>query len=337
MLKWLFRIVVVLVVVVIVIAAAFMMSPRPGAFVVKALFDMDNKSLQADLEGSRKSNVASIDNINYREGDADAYLDVYFPSNTAAGTKLPTLVWTHGGAWIQGSRKYYVPFFQSYADQGFTVVAVGYTLAPNRQYPTPVLQLNDALKYIAANSEQLHVDAERIFMGGDSAGSQITSQVANLISSTEYAARMTIQPAIKREQLKGVILHCGFYDLAKFAESAEVTPVRFLRFGMSTMIWAYTGSREPSPRLLDEMSAINHATASYPPVFISGGNGDPLTDAYSKPFAEKLKSLGGDVTTLFFAPDHEPKLGHEYQFRLNQPDAKLAFDESVKFLRAHLD
>lgn len=335
MLKWLLRILAVIVLFVVVVVAAFMMSPRPGAWVVKTLFDMDNESLQASMESSRRTDVAAVNDIPYREGDGDALMDVYYPANTPDGAKLPTLVWTHGGAWIQGSRKFYVPFFQSYANQGFTVVAVGYTLAPNRQYPTPVVQLNEALGYVDANADRLHVDRSRIFMAGDSAGSQITSQVATLVTNPGYAARMTMQPGIRPEQLRGVILHCGFYDLAKFAHSAEITPVRFLRFGMGAMIWAYTGSRQPSAEMLDEMSAINHASASYPPVFISGGNGDPLTDAYSKPFAEKLQSMGVDVTTLFFPPEHDPKLGHEYQFRLDQSDAKRAFDESVAFLKSH--
>ncbi|MFT3745301.1 MAG: alpha/beta hydrolase [Pyrinomonadaceae bacterium] len=335
MLKWLLRIVGVLLLVAVVVVAAFMVSPRPGAWVMKTLFDMDNASLQADLESSRRTDVTAIDDQQYRADEADALLDVYFPTNTPADKRLPTLVWTHGGAWIQGSRKFYVPFFQSYANQGFTVVALGYTLAPNRQYPTPVIQVNDALKYAVANAERFHIDTDRIFMGGDSAGSQITSQVANIITDRGYAARMNIQPAIAASQLRGIILHCGFYDLAKFAQSAEISPVRFLRFGMTAMIWAYTGSKTPAPELLDQMSAYNQATSAYPPTFISGGNGDPLTDAYSKPFAEKLKSMNVDVTTLFFAPEHEPKLGHEYQFRLNQPDAQRAFNESVTFLKKH--
>lgn len=334
MLKWIARIFGVLVILVGVVIAAFIISPRPSAWVVKTLFDMDNESLQAAQESSRRNDVTAMNDISYREGDSDALLDVYYPANTPEGAKLPTLVWTHGGAWIQGSRKYYVPFFQNYAKEGFTVVAVGYTLAPNKQYPTPVIQLNDALKYITANADRLKIDKDRIFMAGDSAGSQITSQVATLVTNPEYAARMKLTPAISPEQLRGLILHCGFYDLKKFAASAEISPVAFLRFGMTAMIWAYTGSKTPSAEMLDEMSAINHATAAYPATFISGGNADPLTDAFSKPFAEKLVSMGVPVTTLFFPPDHPVQLGHEYQFRLDQPDAQRALKESVEFLKA---
>lgn len=332
--KWLFRSAIFVLVVVIVVAAAFYFSPRPGAFLLRTMFDMDNKTLQADLESSRRTDVTSIDDLAYREGDPDALLDVYFPANMPADAKLPTLVWTHGGAWLQGSRKYYVPFFQTYANQGFTVVAIGYSLAPGKQYPTPVLQVNDALKYITANADRLRVDTTKIFMAGDSAGSQITSQIATLATNPEYARAVKIEPAIAPEQLRGVILHCGFYDLVKFAQSAENSSSRIIAFGTSTMVWAYTGSSSPSDQLLKEMSAYHNATAKFPPTFISGGNADPLTDAYSKPFAEKLKSMGVPVTTLFFPPEHEPKLAHEYQFRMNQADAQRAFRESIEFMKS---
>lgn len=333
MLKWTLRIAGAAVLLLGLLVTAFLISPRPGAFVVRTLFDMDNASLQAAQEPSRRADVTAVEDIPYREGDTDALLDVYFPQNTPEGAKLPTLVWTHGGAWLQGSRKYYVPFFQSYANEGFAVVAIGYTLAPNKTYPTPVLQLNDALKFITANADRFHIDTDRIFLGGDSAGSQITSQVATLTTSPDYARLMGVEPALKPEQLDGLILHCGFYDLNKFAHSAEVTPVRFLRFGLKTMVWAYSGYRIPPEEMLDQMSAYKHATPDFPPTFISGGNADPVTDAYSRPFAEKLTSMGVPVTTLFFAPDHPAQLAHEYQFRLNEPDAQRAFRESVAFLK----
>ncbi|HWV22941.1 MAG TPA: hypothetical protein VNZ58_02020, partial [Thermomicrobiales bacterium] len=100
-------------------------------------------------------------------------------------------------------------------------------------------------------------------------------------------------------------------------------------------IWAYTGNRartfDRNPALA-QMSTIDHVTAEFPPAFISGGNGDPLTPTQSKPLAAKLEGLGVDVTTLFFPDDHEPPQPHEFQFNLDTPEAQQALDESVNFL-----
>ena len=81
-----------------------------------------------------------------------------------------------------------------------------------------------------------------------------------------------------------------------------------------------------------QMSTIDHVTAAYPAAFISGGNGDPLTDRQSRPLAAKLQSLGVPVSTLFFPPDHEPNLAHEYQFNIDTADAQDAFTRMIAFL-----
>lgn len=329
------RLIAALVLIVIVIGVAFMVSPRPGAMVVRYLFKRDEDNLKVMLAKYRQPTVAMIADQIYRPNDADAKLDVYFPQSTSAGQKLPTLIWTHGGAWLSGDKANQSEYYQTIALEGFTVVSVNYSLAPDANYPKPVEQVNDAIGYVVANAERLHADPERIFLAGDSAGAQITSQIATLTTSTDNALQLGIKPSIKPTQLRGVILHCGFYDLNKFVQSAELTPVRFLRFGMSTMIWSYFGVRQPDEYTLRKMSALHNATAAFPPTFISGGNGDPLTEGYSRPFAERLSSLGVEVTTLFFAPDHRPSLGHEYQFRLDLDDAKTALNRSVAFMRDH--
>ena len=38
------------------------------------------------------------------------------------------------------------------------------------------------------------------------------------------------------------------------------------------------------------------------------------------------------VTTFFFAEDHQPVLGHEYQFKLDDADAQEAFTRTLTFL-----
>lgn len=333
--RWVLRLAILTVIIAIAIGAAFSFSPVPGAMVLRYMFGLDGEKLRAELTKYHRADVSVIKDRQYKSGDADAKLDVYFPASTQAGEKRPTVVWTHGGAWLYGSKDQEAGYYQTLASEGFTVVSLDYSLAPGANYPKPIHQVNDALAYLTANADELHVDNNRIFMAGDSAGAQITSQMAVLITNPDNAAALGIKPAINPEQLRGVILHCGFYDISKFVKSAEISPVRFLRWGMSTMVWAYFGTPNPDETILMQMSAMHNATPTFPPTFISGGNGDPLTDAYSRPFAEKLSSMGVMVTTLFFPPDHQPSLGHEYQFHLDQPDAQRALAETVTFLREH--
>ena len=246
----------------------------------------------------------------------------------------PTLVWTHGGAWISGHRDDAAPYFRLIANEGYTVVSLGYSLAPEHRYPRPIHQVNDALSYLQQHADQLHIDPDRIVMAGDSAGAQITSQYAALVTTPDLATELALVPSLSPAQLRGVILFCGIYDLVAFMDDADITK-GLVPWGIRTALWAYTGSRDSDSTALEQMSTIDHATASYPPAFISGGNGDPLTDQDSRPFASRLDQLGVEVTTFFFPEDHEPVLPHEYQFDLNTADGQEALRQVLGFLHAH--
>lgn len=304
---------------------------------IRAVFDDNGAKVKAAMEKHAPRGVASITNEQYRLGDDDAMLDVYFPEDADRdGTLLPTVVWTHGGAWISGSKDDDVAYFQLIAAEGYTVVSLDYSLGPEKTYPTAVHQINDALAYLQDNAERFHIDIANVIMAGDSAGAQLTSQIAALITNPEYAATSGITPSLSPEQLKGVILNCGIYDMRVFLERGDLIKGSVLGWGTGVTVWAYTGSRDHDSPALDEMSTIDHVTAEYPPAFITGGNNDPLTDAQSKPLAEKLDGLGVDTTTLFYPADHQPALGHEYQFDLDNTDGQNALKEILAFIRTHV-
>ena len=310
---------------------AVALSPDPGVIAIRTVFRDNDKTITKALAKHTPDDVTSFRNESYRADDGDAKLDVHVPDFAiASGEPLPTVVWTHGGAWVAGSKDEWAPYYMVLASRGYTVVGIDYSLGPEQTYPTALHQLNDALAYIQEHAERLHIDPENIVLAGDSAGSQISSQYATIVTSPDYAAEVGVSPTITPEQLKGVILYCGIYDFVPY-----FTGTGIVGWGAKVSIWAYTGNRattfEENPALA-EMSTINHVTGDFPPAFISGGNADPLTPDQSKALAKKLEDLGVAVTPLFFAEDHQPGLPHEYQFDLDTDDGKKALDESVIFL-----
>jgi acetyl esterase/lipase len=84
------------------------------------------------------------------------------------------------------------------------------------------------------------------------------------------------------------------------------------------------------------MSPYYHVTAEFPPTYISGGNGDPLTDKQSRPFADKLRALGVPVRSVFYAADYAPALLHEYQFNLDQSAGQQTLASMLAFVRKHI-
>jgi acetyl esterase/lipase len=316
---------------------AFNLSPRPGAALIKYVFERNSGEHRAEMAAYAPEGIVTISDQQYRPGDDDAYLDVYYPSaSDQPGVQLPTLVWTHGGAWVSGDKADNSPYFEIIANEGYTVVSLDYTLGPDKQYPTAIEQINDALAFLQQNALQYHIDPNKIMMAGDSAGAQLTSQMAAIITNPEFAAEVGVTPSIQASQLRGVVLFCGIYDMPTFMKKGGVPgglTGGILQWGSRTSVWAYAGTKDSDSPALQQMSTLFHVTAAYPPTFISGGNDDPLTDHQSIPLANKLHELGVPTTTLFFPPDHERGLEHEYQFSLDLADAQTALQQMLAFLR----
>lgn len=312
------------------------LSPWPGAMVVRWVFENNSgaKAQHDVLQKHNPSDVTTIKDQQYQIGDSNSLLDVHMPENLSPDQMLPVIVWTHGGAWLSGSKDNAEPYFRLLAKQGFVVVAPNYSLAPDYIYPTAIDQLNVAHQYILDNSERFHADTSRIFLAGDSAGSQLTSQLSAIITNPEYAAEVEIAPSLTPNQLKGVLLNCGVYDMNAIVHPSDPVP-KILGWGNDVTVWAYSGTRDFSDPVIRQMSPLYHVTSSFPPAFITGGNDDPLTDAQSKPFNEKLTQLGVPTSTLFYSVDHQPELPHEYQFNLDLQDAQNAFDQMVQFVNTY--
>lgn len=314
----------------VVIIVVFALNPWPSALIIRQVFQDGAKKVSAIMAPYAPEGIEAILDVPYRPGSNFTTMDVFYPEGTT--TSLGTVIWTHGGAWVSGNKSNDRVYFELLASHGFTVIGLNYTYGPEATYPTAVFELNDAHRFILDNAEKFHVDPERIVLAGDSAGAQLSSQMANIITSPGYAAEMKITPALKSSALKGVVLNCGIYDMTTLLGQKGI-----LGWGDDVALWAYTGDRDvANSPALSQMSALNHVTSAFPPTYISGGNADPLTKENSRPFAQKLESLGVPVTSLFWPTNYVPALPHEYQFRLNLDAAQVALKETVVFLNERI-
>jgi acetyl esterase/lipase len=311
-----------------VLRGTLYVSPKPMVFVLRRQFSAGADVLAARLMRDAPSDVVATIDERY-DAHPDALLDVYTPAAAVAGgERLPTVVWTHGGAFVGGSKEEIGGYLRTIAGAGFTVVGVRYTLAPEARHPTPTRQLLEALRHLEANADRLHVDPQRFVLVGDSAGAQISAQAASVVTNPEYSALLGVDALIKAEQLRGVALCCGVFDLAMVEPSS---PFRML---IDAVGWAYSGTRDfrNDQAFISTVSVPPHVTAEFPPTFLTVGNTDPLA-RQSVALAEVLRSKKVDVETLFYPADHTPNLDHEYQFDLDLDDARTALDRMIAFFR----
>lgn len=319
------RVLIGLAVLVGVVVMAFAVSPWPSVYVIRTIFDSGAASASEKLVRYLPADIAAREGLRYGPG-ADERFDIFMPAGAKPGS-LPVIVWAHGGGFVSGRRGDIANYLKILAGRGFMVVNLDYTIAPEATYPRPIEQVNRALGHLAANAGRLGLGDRRFILAGDSAGAQIAAQVANIVTSPGYAKAVGIAPAIGPEQLAGALLFCGPYDLALMKAGG------IGGWFMATTTWAYSGKRDhrdaPGFAL---MSVARHVTPAFPPAFVTAGNGDPLAP-HSVALAKALASKGVTVETLFFPGDRKPPLGHEYQFDLDEPAARVALERAVAFAK----
>ncbi|WP_083383289.1 alpha/beta hydrolase [Planococcus halocryophilus] len=267
--------------------------------------------------------VTVVKNLSYHDSP-NSLLDIYYPKE--AVDSMPVILWIHGGGYVGGSKESRQDYAMSLANAGYVVANIDYSLAPTALYPGPVVQANEALAYMKIHASQYGGDMERVFIGGDSAGAQISSQIAALISNVELANNMAIQPAISSNQLQGALLLCGIYNM----DTLRTTAFPNIDFFLT----AYTGA-EPfeSFAKIDELSTVQHISSDFPPVFITAGDADPFV-SQSIELVDVLQAYDVQVASVFFKGTQK-NLKHEYQYDLYTDDARETLKKTLDFLAVY--
>jgi acetyl esterase len=201
-----------------------------------------------------------------------------------ADRPLPALVYMHGGGWVIGSIDSHDGLAAAYAaETPCVVVSVDYARAPEQPFPAAIDDVRAVAAWTFEKASTLGVDPKAIFVGGDSAG-------ANLSAATTLAFRGT------PKRLRGQVLvyPCVDTDFTRPSFVSEAN-APFLKAAEMTWFWDRY-CPEPGQRdnpLAAPMRA--ESLAGLPPAFIVVAEHDPLRDE-GRAYAERLKADGVPVT-----------------------------------------
>lgn len=303
-------------------------NPRLSGRALRRAFDNQAERVALRMDAVQSPATLSYLQIAYRRGDPDALLDIHRPSSPQKD--LPVVMWLHGGGWLSGSKETITPYLRILADRGIAAAGVEYSIAPGRRYPWQLHQIADALAHLVDHGSEFGLDPRRIVLAGDSAGAHLAAQLAIALRNPDYADLVGLHEATRLSpSLVGMVLACGPYDVGDLWRRSPA-----LRGMLRIVGIAYAGSGDfrRDPRVM-ELSLPPYLPDDFPPTFLTAGNADVLAPE-SYRFAAALRAHGVPVTTRFFAPDHRPRLGHEYQFHLDLPDARETLDAVEDFVRS---
>ena len=223
------------------------------------------------------------------EGAQAIPLRVYRPPGVSDSRRLPVLVYFHGGGWVIGDLETHdVLCRQLTAEAGVSVIAVDYRLAPEHKFPAAADDAWAATRWIAAHAAELGVDADRLAVGGDSAGGNLAAVVA-LLAREAGGPRIALQ--ILLYPVTDLVSESQSYaDLADgymlTRDSMRWFRAQYLAREQDAADWRVSPLRAPS-------------LAGLPPALVVTAGYDPLRDE-GEAYARRLREAGVSVDAISF-------------------------------------
>jgi len=112
--------------------------------------------------------------------------------------KIPAVIFVTGGGFISADRARMPKLRMTLAEENFFVASINYRTVPLSTFPAPVADVKSAIRFLKAHANKFNIDAEKIFVIGDSAGGYLTAfaavtngeKIFNVGDNLEYSSKI---------------------------------------------------------------------------------------------------------------------------------------------------
>ena len=214
--------------------------------------------------------------------------DLYFPRNAAKSTKLPAVVWIHGGGWNGGQRdaNREVNVCSTLALNGYVAMSIDYKLAysKNAVWPTNLHDCKTAVRWLRKNAEKLGIDADHIGVMGGSAGGHLASMVA--LTTAEDG----LDPAEPYGDVSCAVSCC--VDLYGIADVSRYHDAKMLGKTIAE-----------APDLYRQASPLTYVRKDSVPILILHGTADTTVNIEQSKWFDEALTKAGVEHELVIVPD----------------------------------
>jgi acetyl esterase len=196
---------------------------------------------------------------------------------------LPALIYFHGGGFVLGDIESYDKMLAQLCCQSqIVIISVAYRLAPETMFPGAVEDAQESTDWIAENADSLNINANRIAIGGDSAGGNLATVYCFLNKE-----RSDFKPYFQLLIYPSIIGNDTSESRQLFSENLLLTE-NLLKWFHQNYI---DNQRENDPRF--NVMKFNDFSG-LPPVFVMTCGFDPLRDE-GQLYVNKLGESGVSV------------------------------------------
>ncbi|HSD41935.1 MAG TPA: alpha/beta hydrolase [Burkholderiales bacterium] len=234
--------------------------------------------------------VARVAELRATGPAGDIPVRLYRPLGSSADEGLPVLVYFHGGGFTIGDLDTHDVPCREFANLArCAVVSVDYRLAPEHEFPAAFDDAVAATRWVHAHAGALGVDADRLAVGGDSAGGNLAAAVAIALRDTRgprIAMQTLVYPAT--DMAADMPSHMAFAEGYMLTRDAVLWfKGNYLRGAEDERDW------RASPLRAGDLAGL-------PPAYVITAGFDPLLDE-GRAYADRLRAAGVSVTYECFA------------------------------------
>jgi acetyl esterase len=231
------------------------------------------------------ADVHDVVNRTIPAAGAELGIRIYTPRPIAAGTSMPIVLHFHGGGFVAGDLDTHDSIARYYAKHAdVIVIGVDYRLAPEHRFPAAVDDAYAAVTWAADHARELHGDAGRVAVTGDSAGGNLSAVVCQLAKERRgprIAFQALVYPVVDFD------LRTSYPSRTQFGGGEYFLSNRDMEWFAS--LYMSDVEREVGDPRVSPLSARD--LSGLPPALIVTSGCDPLRDE-AKAYADRLASAG---------------------------------------------
>lgn len=263
------------------------------------------------------------------DGEERHRMDLYRPEGRT-GEPLPLIVDVHGGGWMYGDKDLNGPYCRSLASRGFAVASFSYSLFPDETLPVPVREIFAAINHLHENAGKYGIDADNMFLTGDSAGGHYAGLVCGIMADESLQRLYDVRTEARFNAV-------GFTCAAFYPNDIGRIPVPIAHTYMRLF---YGGDRKFKENpFYATNDVIDNPVEKFPPMFINSCHNDMMK-------GQNLKFMAAlDERKIPYERDFPEKkdcvnkMGHVYSvlYPEDWEEARRTNDRLCDFFRRHMN
>lgn len=119
--------------------------------------------------------------------DKDLRLQILMPYSCTFRKQFPCIAYVQGSGWLAQPLYSDIPDLSKIAERGFVIAIIEYRHSGIAKFPAQIIDCKTAIRFLKKHAEEYNIDANNIFVGGNSSGGH-TAVMSVVTKNDEFFA-----------------------------------------------------------------------------------------------------------------------------------------------------